>query len=522
MLHLPSRVVGRSHQWRMWGITAAALVLYLATLNFARDRVPAGLNNDVAEEALRGVSLLESGRFEAINLFGVGKGGYRYGNSMETLFLYLLGVAARISGTTALSIHVTTWLFALATICLVCWTTWRLDPALPAWLPALLVLSSIWLFHYARSGLRAITAPVFLLSFALLLDQSEEMLSRWRVGLACGAVLGLSLYAYTSCRVLPIAFLIHGSARLWNARGQRRELLHRYAAVAAGLLIVSLPNLILLFRQPGTFLTRGSYVVRGGIPAAAINVMQTLLLPLYYAHKETAVGATNVFDGVSQALAVAGLRPIHPVVAAAFLIGLVRAWRRRGEPLVSFLLAAWVSATIALGISGPSLTRLLILLPFYLVIAALGFGTVLRFRGVAPLVAAALLLMTVAEARNYFVIFAQNPSSRHEYALNATAIGQRARALAMDGARVTCVVAANANVVNFLTHDVQDRVEVLEFMRRPTTTSEIPLMLQFRPQVILLEHDPGLDLFRAAFLLLGRVEARSGFDEFKVDPQLPG
>ena len=222
-----SRLAEHLDRLPSWVCVAVALALYLLALNISRDQVPAGLNNDVAEEALRGVYLLESRRFEAINLYAVNSVGYKFGNSMETLFLYILGVAARFLGTTTLAIHVSTWLFSLASIWLMCLLMQHINPVLPAWLPPLLATSSVWLFHYARSGLRANTAPFFLLAFTLLMDRTEQSAPRWGIGLACGAALGLSLYAYTSCRVLPVAYAIHAlgrqSRRPRGARGDRKS-----------------------------------------------------------------------------------------------------------------------------------------------------------------------------------------------------------------------------------------------------------------------------------------------------------
>lgn len=515
---VPSRLSAYWGRLPSWVGIAVALALYLLALNISRDQVPAGLNNDAAEEALRGVYLLEGGRFEAINLYGVNSAGVAFGVSMETLFLYILGVAAHLLGTTTLAVHVSTWLFVLASIWLMCRLTQRIDPALPSWLPALLAISSVWLFHYARSGLRANTAPVFLLAFTLLLDRTEQSVPRWGIGLACGAALGLSLYGYTSCRVLPVAFVIHALGRLWRDGGKRRDLLRRYAAVLAGALFISIPNLLFLLRQPDVFLFRGAYVVQGDILVKTLNVLRTLLLPFHYPEYVPVLGPTHAFDGVSIGLTVAGLRPVHPIVGMAFLIGLARAWSRRREPAVSFLLIAWLTGTVALGISGPSLTRMLLLLPFYLVVAALGLGAAFRFRGAPLVIGTVFLLLTAVQARDYFVTFAQNPISRLQYRPVATAMGWRARVLAADGTRVMCVVAGNANVVDYLTHDFHEGVRVIEFFFRPPDTDEFPL-LQFRPQVILLERDPGFDLLRATFLPIGALEPHAGFDEFKVDPQ---
>src|SRR5262245_13337174 len=55
------------------------LVIYALALLYARETVPAGMNNDVAEEALRGVYLVEGHHFEVIT--------FSIGNSAETLYL---------------------------------------------------------------------------------------------------------------------------------------------------------------------------------------------------------------------------------------------------------------------------------------------------------------------------------------------------------------------------------------------------------------------------------------------------
>jgi hypothetical protein len=122
----------------------AILCAYVALLILWRDKVPDGLFNDTAEEALRGLYLVEGHHFEVITL--------SLGNSAETLYLYLVGAAAHWLGATTLSIHLPSWLFALACILLVWKLTEAVDSTIPAWIPVLTAACSLWLFHYARSG----------------------------------------------------------------------------------------------------------------------------------------------------------------------------------------------------------------------------------------------------------------------------------------------------------------------------------------------------------------------------------
>jgi hypothetical protein len=71
---------------------------YLGALLYARDRVPAGLNNDTAEEALRGLYLVEGRHFEVMT--------FSLGHSAETLYLYLIGASVKLFGPTTLAIQV--------------------------------------------------------------------------------------------------------------------------------------------------------------------------------------------------------------------------------------------------------------------------------------------------------------------------------------------------------------------------------------------------------------------------------
>jgi hypothetical protein len=186
---------------------AAILSIYIATLVFWRDRVPNGLFSDAAQEALRGLYLVEGGHFEVITS--------SFGNSAETLYLYIVGGLASLLGPSTLAVQLPAWLFALACV----WLIWKLteciSETIPPWVPVLTAVSSLWLFHYARSGLRAIAAPFFLVAFALLLDGAERDTDSKR-NAVCGVVLGLSIYSYTACRVLPIAFIAYAAFRLWT------------------------------------------------------------------------------------------------------------------------------------------------------------------------------------------------------------------------------------------------------------------------------------------------------------------
>ncbi len=512
--------------WRSAAAVLLAIGLYCSALALWCDQIPQGVHNDTVEEAQRGMYLVEGRHLEVIT--------FAVGNSAETLYLYLVGAAIALLGPTTLAIQIVSWTFAAACIVLGAALVRRLQPALPVWVPVLLFTSSLWLFHYARAGLRAIAAPVVLLALCLLLDRAERTPAARTAALGAGAILGLGVYAYTSCRVLPLVWIVYAATRLLRARAQpespptplpppgsplpRLSLAHCYAYILLGTFILSIPNLLFFLAAPGKFLFRGSYVIRGGPTDWAGHVFWTFLLPFHYPDiYRLAVGPAHFTDGVSTSLKLAGLNPIHPIVAVAFVIGLSRAWRRRAEAVPFFLLCTWALGSLLLGFSGPSLTRLLILLPVYLVFAALGLAAVLeRFPRLRPVCAALLVVVLAWTAYRYFVTFARSAEAQYVYSQAATPIGVRAAELAAQGARVLCVVAKDFNTVRYLTHDHTDSVRVVEFYRKPLDPRRLPLE-ELQPHVLLLERNARFATFTNVFPADRHVGTHPAYEEIRLD-----
>lgn len=499
---------------------ALTLVAYTAALCLARSSVPAGISNDVAEEALRGISLVESGRLEVINLYGVDPTGQHFGRSAETLFLYLLGLAGKVVGPSLLAINLATWPFALLTIALLAALARSIVPTLPIGVPLALGASSIWLFHYARSGLRASTAPFFLLAVVLLLRRESLKDGKIRAGppLAAGLALGLSLYAYTSCRVLVLAYGLFVGIRLVVERSARRAVVHHALWVLTGLIVASVPNIVFFLSHPEEFLYRGTYVLLGDRSPTLTHLRDSLLLPFHYPRYTSVADATHHFDGVSVGLTVAGILPLNPLVGLAALAGAIRAWPLRRDPAIAYLLSVFVTAICALGIAGPSLTRFLLILPVYLIFAAIGFGAIWSYPRARAPVAFILAALIGVSTFQYFVVYAGCRESKSFASKPATQIGTRALEVARSGRRVLCVVAADSSVIYYLTHDARDAVSVHGFWHREARLTEVPLFA-IKPSTILVQDDPAFDSFRSAFRLFADEVRGPGYHEYTVSPE---
>lgn len=491
-------------------IAFAILSAYAAALVYQRESVPAGMNNDVAEEALRGLYLVEGNHFEVLT--------FSVGNSAETLYLYLVGLAAHVVGPTMLSVQLVSWLFALACIWLIWKVVERIDGTIPPWIPLLTAACSLWLFHYARNGLRAIAAPVFLAAFALLLARSEDGDDRGKTALACGAVLGLGIYGYTSARALPLAFLAYAAVRLLRNRDLRPQLLRRYGLILAGAFLTSIPNVWFLVRYPKEFLSRGDYVMAGNAADYVVQVIWSALMPVFYSDHYRHIQIDRYrSDGVAAGLTSTGQNPLPYLFAIAFLIGLWQLRRFMARPAALFLLCAWIVTTLSVGIAGPSPTRLLVLLPVYLAFAALGFAWIVGKWPAARIPAMVLILAAGAfDSYRYFTGSGQGPDYRLCYDPSPLAIGERAEALAAQGQRVMSIVSRDYNVVHYLTYRHAANVNIAEFFVRPFDPAVLPLN-EFRPDVLLMQPS---GKFRSLLARM-RPEWRVGNDDRYFEFHLP-
>lgn len=489
---------------------AAILSFYIATLVFWRDRVPNGLFSDTAQEALRGLYLVEGRHFEVITS--------SFGNSAETLYLYIVGCLASLLGPSTFAVQLPGWLFALACVWLVLKLTECVSETIPSWVPVLTAVSSLWLFHYARSGLRAIAAPFFLGAFALLLDRAERLTDSRR-NAACGIVLGLSIYSYTACRVLPIAFIAYAAIRLWTQPENRKSLMVRYKDIVAWAFVASIPNLLFLVTRPNDFLTRGDYVLVGTAWDKAVNVISTALLPFYYPDRyRDLAGHGFFFDSISASLTARGHSPVHIVLAAALVLGLLQAKQFIGKPVFAFMLLSWIASILIPGIAGPSLTRLLIILPVYLVFAALGFGALLE-RFPSARAGVLLVLIWIWLSGDYRYLFGAGETQAASIYFNsaATGIGQQAERLAHEGRRVLCVVSRDKDVVALLTHDERARVNIVEFYSKPLDPSQIPFAA-FQPDDLLIENLPRFNWFTGRFPQAWRSGHNDSFYNIRFPP----
>ena len=467
----------------------AACLAWAAAALVRIDTVPGGLVIDQAEEVLRGLILVSERRVEVLT--------FVLGNSAETLWLYVLGASATLLGPTILALALPSALAAAATIGLVVLLVGEIDAGIPPWIPFLLAAGSPWLFHYARSGLRAVTAALFVALAALLLSRLARDPRRTGLAASLGAAAGLAVYGYTAARLVPVA-LAAVFAVLALRPGERRAAWRKAAlAAAAGFAVVSIPNALAFAAHPREFLFRGAYSAVGGLGGRLENLLATALLPLHYPDRyRFAFGEAHAIDGVSASLTGSGVDPVPLPVGLLTVFGLVLAWRRRREAAVLFLLLLHGLAVVGLGPLGPSLTRLLLLAPVFAVWASFAVSSLAKTPRARFAAAVVLAAIAAWAARTYFFRLSDpDRAARNELAEVPTAMGERARALARaDGARIVVVVAERPNVARYFAWGTD--VAVLDFLERPFDAREVAALLPARR--ILVERFPRYAAFAPA------------------------
>ena len=487
---------------------AAGLPALLALHALSFSRVPAGLEGGAAVEALRGVHLIVRRRFEVMS--------FAIGPSAETLWLYLVGASVELLGPRWPSVVLPSILAAAAVVALTVLAARRLDPDTPPAIPFLLSAGSVWLFHYGEVGLRAIAAPLFFVLAVLALHAAAEVSATWRAKVAAGAVLGLSFYAYSSCRVLGLAWLLFAVTRELGKPPLARSFRAALGPTLLGAAVVSIPNILFFLREPGEFFFRGYYVYRGAWWWKPVNVFWTALLPFYHPRFYTAwLGDGHNFDATAVSLTGAGVQPVDPVTAVAFACGVVLALRGPRPAALSYVLWVLGTGTLVLGISGPSLTRLLLLQPAYVLLASLALSRAWRLwpRTRAALVPA-LLVPGVLGAMQYAWMFGQSTAAQADYLPEMNAMSARARDLAdADPAlRVLLVARRGKDIAKFYNYRHIGRIWLVEGAG-PAPSDVAERIRLFRPGVVLVERADPLNGVAAS---LGAADGPGPFYEIRL------
>jgi len=468
--------------------TLVALVVFggLYLRLYRIDLIPWGLNNDEAINALEIKDIGDGRPFATLTQRGLNR---------ETMFHYLGAFAFKsaeieinllkampaVFGLTPKFVDdpMMAMIFPLRSVAIAAGTLTLLALYLFArdrfgWLVALLATAflavSPWDLLYSRVGERAILAPLFAIAtIGFFLKALESGRTSFHV--AWGVCLGLGLWSYTSFRAVPIALLVFALLRRrlgWTAGGGADPRAGRAWLIATGVAAAFLGLLMLLSGfGPFGFLTRGAYATLI-VPKAnfALNLLSSCVMA-HYVPQRYAVIQSEAFisDGMSPVYGLVGLPPETTVVAALAALGLVyAAWRalRRRDSTCGLLVLCYFALVLTVGVAGPSLTRMLVNVPWLCLFAALIarrlFEDVAALRPpltvwLGALLIAPLLAWSAAQGyTNYFLRAGKSEEAMQQFGATQTIMGAFARALPADRA-VFVLHTLRVDTLKYLTGD---------------------------------------------------------------------
>jgi Dolichyl-phosphate-mannose-protein mannosyltransferase len=473
-----------------WSLLALVLLAGLYLRLERIDLIPWGLNNDEAINALESQEILDGRPFSTLTQRGLNR---------ETMFHYLAALAyrnpglglnvlrampavfgiqpGRISSENQLS----DLIFPLRSVAIGAGTLtllaiylfarrhfgWRV-----ALLASILMAVSPWHLLYSRVGERAILAPLFALvtlDFFLRALESARLLDH----LAWGAALGLGLWTYTSFRAIPLALAGFLLVRRFIGPDRRALPAPGRRAFLAGGGLAALILVLLIARSPigvTQFLLRGSYVTLPPKTSLGLNLLHALTMINYFPARYAVVQSQEfISDGISTTFGLIGLEPESIVTAALATLGILyaawRVWRRRDAACL-LLLLCFLALGLTVGLAGPSLTRMLLNLPWLCLFASLLAWRLfddlagLRRPFTVWLAAAALLGLAsttcVQGYRQYFLRAGSSSEAMQNFGATQTIMGMFVRSLPPDQE----IYVLHTLRVDTLTYLIGDRPEV--------------------------------------------------------------
>jgi len=452
-----------------WSLVAIIVLGGLYLRLHRVDLIPWGLNNDEAIDAIEANEIAHGRPFTTVTERGLNR---------ETMYHYLAAVAYRNPGIVLnllrampavfdlqpklINDEMIDRIFPLRSVAIAVGTLTILALYLFArdrfgcrvgLLAALFLAVSPWHLLYSRVGFRTILAPLFALAAVGLFLRALES-GPLRLAFACGAggAIGLGFWTYTSFRAIPlalVAFVVLRRGARGDAARPARPLLIVAGIATLGLVLVWAFS----HMSPLAFLGRGAYATlpgqaaAGGSPwrAALVfgqHLFHALTMVQYFPGRYAVVqNESFIGDGVSAYYGLAGLEPETTVVAALAALGILYALTlaRRHDDACALVLLCLASVSLAIGFTGPSLTRMLLNLPWLCLLAALFawrlFDDLAALKRPFTIVAAAAAIMALAGwsaaqgYERYFLQAGRSPRAMQYFWPRQTIMGMFVRAL---------------------------------------------------------------------------------------------
>jgi hypothetical protein len=403
---------------------AAILLVGLALRFYRIESLPYGLWRDEARHGLAALRIIEDPGYRPVFVPAADI-------PAAGLYAFVPGILA--FGIAPWTLRVTTTLAGFLTLIpfalLARWLTRRTDTALVA---TGLLAASAWHLNVGRLGFTVVFEPLCEITTLVLLarglNASTGAVRRalW-LGLA-GLCLALTLQTYHSGRmavVLAAAFVLLFRER--NDRG--RNALLRLAPAVAVFVLAMTPLAVYAWsharevnaRVGQAFLVSHA-LTNGEAPLAALDDSLGRHLLMLHARGDTA-GRHNL----------PGQPQLEPLAGLGFLLGVAALLRRRREPAMRFLLLACAVTVIPslMSVDGPRATRAVSLLPYAIIVAAVGWETLIASVARRVWIPVALTVASAAFSFwSYFVAAPRDEAVWRSFSPIETQIGVYLRSVA--------------------------------------------------------------------------------------------
>ena len=223
-----------------------------------------------------------------------------------------------------------------------------------------------WHLHFSRISFMIISMPMMIGLAAVATLWAMRSAKKWP-WLIAGLVLGVGVYTYSGYLLFPVVVGIVLAVRLALHRRQWRDLLLRYALLAAGFVLIALPLIQFVVRSPDFYFSHARQVSFTRDPgfADAENAGQKAEFVVKRAWG--AFGELFRHPRIDFTDALGGRGLLDPVLAVLAYLGLVVAltrWRSPPHLLAALAVIAGMTAVVLTAANWGEMRRILVAVPF--------------------------------------------------------------------------------------------------------------------------------------------------------------
>jgi 4-amino-4-deoxy-L-arabinose transferase-like glycosyltransferase len=398
------------------GLIAILLVAAVVRLT-ALDSLPPGLAADEASNGYDAYSLLLTGRDQHGNLLPLVMRSFN--DYRMPLFIYSAIPFVGLFGLTSVSVRLAAAVWGLLTVPVIYWLGARMMGRRAGLAAAFFLAVSSWHISFSRIALEGTLMTLCAtLALALVWQWHTDHREHWLI--LAGAVMGLSIYAYSTAKLLVPALVLLIGGLWWRDLKQRPKA----ALVAVGVLVVlALPMLYLSLRYPEQMQARYNQIAlfRPGRPLPAAIAESVRLFIAHFSPRYLFVAGDA--DILQHPPFGGQLYWVQAPLLAMSLLALGQARNRRAVlfSLLWLVLAAVPSALTEPSVAGsPSAWRNLVAVAPFQLLSAFGLiwmGDMARSRhwlraGLIGLAIAGVVLNAAWFLRGYATLYPRQVAGR--------------------------------------------------------------------------------------------------------------